>query len=334
MKGVTLSYVNGRRGWCIALAFAFLASIAALLLTMSTPERADAQNQTPLGFVVKCDFRTTAYKDFVTDNPTHNHAFFGGAGTEAGTPANVDGNWLRNYSGNEPRTTCNVAPDKAMYWVPTLKKDRLNSAGTAVASTDVLFPESVHAYYRAKGVTSAKPHPNNMEMLIGTPGSTTYQTGVVQWQCSGGNDNGEPAEVSDTPINCPLTGENQPSVRVFGPECYKDANGDGTPDTPTASDFKSHTEQNAPCEPGFVRGIAIDQVIRWAPGTNVEGRTYLSSDPSSVGGSLGSYGNAYKTMHADFMDGWNRTVLNELVAECVADGSGCNLAETEDIAEN
>jgi hypothetical protein len=320
--------------------------IAALIAATVGTRTATAQNPgAALGFAVKCDFRTNAFEDYVTDNPTHLHVFFGGAGPDAGNPLNVDGEWLRTGypTGSDP-TTCDVNGDKAQYWIPTVKKDILNASGTGVKETVLIRPTDVHAYYRAHGLTNAKLWPKNLELLIGNPSSTVYQDNA-SWQCAGGTDDNVSEDFSNTPINCPgpnarakgILSEDIPVMRIDGPECYKDANGDGTPDTIKAGDYKSHTafsnpENSASCPAGFVRGVAIDLAFRYPVGTNFGPRVYLSSDPASV--KYPDYTGRMKTAHSDFIDGWNRTVLEELRVKCIADGDGCSVQETEQIANN
>lgn len=329
---------------------ALIAATMAIMLAMTAPKPAEAQSQPgdALGFAVKCDFRKNALLDFVTDNPSHLHTFFGGAGPDAGNPLNVTGEWLRSgYPSTSDPTTCDVNADKAQYWVPTVKKDLLKADGS-YDSTVLIKPTDVHAYYRAKGITSAKLWPKNTELLIGNPASTVYQDNY-SWQCAGGADDNKSEDFSNVPIDCPgpnairqgIMSEDIPVMRIDGPECYKDANGDGTPDTPKAADYQSHTAYADPsntgpngCPQGFVRGVSVDMAFRFPVGTHFGPRVYLSSDPHDIGGPGLNYEGRMKGAHTDFMDGWGRAVLEELRVKCVADGTGCSVEQTKQIANN
>lgn len=261
-----------------------------------------AEKQRKPGFVTQCKFRYHAPVDPIVVpgmRNSHNHAFYGGEVTEDSTRRTL-------LPGD---TSCNVEADHSGYWAPAFRKK-------VDGKWRVIEPLVVAVYYRIGDDVNPEDvvsFPKGQQFLTGFKDATSPQD-IVTYSCSGGGGNASDI-VGDTPVNCPEDGEDPfPVARIFGPDC--------TNGVPTSEDDRSHTAYssatNGQCPDGFKPTVLVRMDFRFPVGTNVQGAQLSSGSP---------YG-----FHADFMEAWDRPVLQKLMEECIRDGSGCTLKETDTIA--
>lgn len=186
-------------------------------------------------------------------------------------------------------TTCQPSNDKAAYWVPTV-----SVGGTPVP------PVFANFYYRGnkRDFQQVNPFPPGFKMIAGTATATTPQPmSITSWGCTNGSTN-----TSEIPT-CPA-GERL-KLSLFFPDCWDGANLD-------SADHKSHLSYrvNGLC-PGThpFRVPQIQFFIVYAttggPGTTVASGSQYSG-------------------HGDFFNGWDQSVLNSRVANCINAGIKCN----------
>jgi hypothetical protein len=196
-------------------------------------------------------------------------------------------------------TNCIQHGDKSSYWMPTV-----------YANGVPLVPDKVVAYYRA-GTTdgsSVNPIPHGLKIVAGNANATSAQSSdIVGYQCR--NDAGQVVGKQITPPNCPSGSFLEPSV-VF-PNCWDGVNLD-------SADHKSHMAYGlfkAPwsCPVGYpVRIPRLTVAYKFALNATLDKTVTLAS-----GSPL--------TLHADYMDAWNPSIMAGLVANCINISVHCGI---------
>jgi len=190
-------------------------------------------------------------------------------------------------------TTCTTTADASSYWTPVLYQN-----GKAME------PRATLIYWRAPSTTASavQAMPAGITMIAGNEDADSPQSPtVIGWTCSGQN-NGRPAS---EPRDC-ATGY----VRLVAtfPNCWDGHTLDG------------HTQKNVVyatatgCPAAFP--VQIPQVVvHVSYPTQSAASLTLSVGPTEQGSIL--------TGHADFMDGWNQSVMASDTAACVSAQTRC-----------
>jgi len=190
-------------------------------------------------------------------------------------------------------TSCTTAADSSSYWTPVLYQN-----GKA------LTPKTTLVYWRARAATAsaARPMPAGITMIAGNEAAEQAQNaGIIGWTCSVPRKGG----MTSQPRDC-ASG----SIRLVAtfPNCW-----DG-------HSLNGHNQKNVVyasadgCPAAYP--VLIPQVVLHVnyPTGSAENLT-LSVGPNKEGSIL--------TGHADFMDGWNQTIMNADTAACVTAQTRC-----------
>jgi hypothetical protein len=178
----------------------------------------------------------------------------------------------------DTQTTCDVKADDSGYWVPTLRK-----YGHRVA------PTQLRMYYQRSTTTDERirAFPMGLVMIAGNSKATSPQsTEVVAWHCGGKGGNYK---------NPPSCGAADLVLTVRFPQCWDGEHLD-------SADHKGHMARrvNRHCPSTHPIGVPrLVMNVHWKVGSN-------------AGLSLAS-GPIYSA-HADFMNGWDQSRLQDLVA--------------------
>jgi uncharacterized protein DUF1996 len=185
---------------------------------------------------------------------------------------------------------CKASADDSNYWVPVLYRD-----GSAVR------PNKMHIYLRNAVKATPEVFPNGLKWVAGDPNATSQQTGWAKryfWQC------GDTAASTHyaTPPNCANAtngqGETALTLIVRFPQCWNGSrwsypkNGDCPSDTTLTIQLQVHVQ------------YMVDDAAR--------SKMRLST------GSI--YG-----VHAGFKEGWDRTVLQSYIDDCIEPGDTCHI---------
>lgn len=237
-------------------------------------------------FHIECDFHHHLRVDpIVRHGMSHLHAFFGNTST------NAHSTWL---SLRRAGTTCNNKADKAAYWMPALKKN--GNVVRAIAG---------HFYYRGvhQRLSAVKAYPPGLKIIAGNKNAMRPQsTRVVAWSCQGSSGTGQ-ATIRD----CGAGGHVKALIKF--PSCWDGRRKD-------SMDHKSHMRyatrlgggrRGCPrTHPHPVPELTMAIVFPVRNGIGVS----LSSGPP-------------RTLHADFFNAWNQTVLKNLIQNCIRANREC-----------
>ncbi len=239
-------------------------------------------------FTDTCRLSTTAPNDPILmpgmTGSSMQHDFFGNVSPGATiTPAKITGG----------ATNCTTSADSSSYWTPALYQN-----GVAMKPTTTLI------YWRAQTATASavKAMPAGITMIAGNEAAETPQNArVIGWTCSGQNQ----GRLTSQPHDC-ATGDIR-LVATF-PNCWDGHTLDG------------HTQKNveyataAGCPAGYP--VQIPQVVMHVSyPTSTASHLTLSVGPTKQGSLL--------TGHADFMDGWNQSLMTADTAACIATRMRC-----------
>jgi len=187
-------------------------------------------------------------------------------------------------------SNCTIDGNSSGYWIPTL----LNSESPVT-------PLYANVYYRpgSKNKSTVKPFPAGLRMITGNAKATSPQRrGVVSWGCGA---NGVVYLYSSLPM---CSAGYDLVLYVWFPDCW---NGK----TLDSADHKSHMAYaaNGACPSGYPVPVpqlvlSVHYPLRGGSGL------YLSSGGQYSG-------------HADFMQGWDQSVLAGLVSRCINPGVTC-----------
>ncbi|KAI0284869.1 hypothetical protein BC826DRAFT_1109484 [Russula brevipes] len=185
---------------------------------------------------------------------------------------------------NSDCTTCKVKDDKSAYWIPELYYQYKNGSFQAVSHGGMLV------YYLQRGAANetVQAFPDGLRLLAGNPFLRSYagtpEAKAISWKCI--DFNGPPEQQTPGFANnthCP----SGLRAQVFFPSCWDGKNLD-------SPDHKSHM--------AYPDGVDSGQCP--------PSRRALRSRERRPDG----YG-----LHADFMNGWDRNVLERAVVKCTAD---------------
>jgi hypothetical protein len=214
------------------------------------------------------------------------HDFFGNTTTSATSTA------TELVSGP---STCSTSDDASAYWTPVLYQN-----GDPITPThNLIYWAGLHA----TDPTVTAP-PAGLELIAGNENAMTAQsTRVVAWRCA----TPSVQTPSATPVNCP--GTNGLELRVTFPSCWNGSTLNGASQTNAV-----YPSADAQCPAGYP--VRIPTVVFHVvyPITSDTGLT-LSMGPGQQGST--------DTAHGDFINGWNQSVLTELIDGCSGAAHTC-----------
>ena len=237
---------------------------------------------------------TCRYSHEANDDPILNpgksgqsmaHDFFGNTSTSAdSTAATLVGG----------STTCSTANDASAYWTPVLYQN-----GMAIRPLRNLI-----YWARLDGTSpSVVAPPAGLEMIAGDENASAPQsTKVIDWRCAGS----ATQAVSDVPVNC--AGTDGLELRVTFPSCWNGSTLNG------ASQKNVAYPEDGRCPTGYPVWIPTVVFHVVYPITSATGLT-LSMGPGQQGST--------DTAHGDFINGWNQSVLTELINGCAGPMRTC-----------
>jgi hypothetical protein len=216
------------------------------------------------------------------------HDFFGNTSTSASSTAGT-------LVGGP--TTCSTSEDASAYWTPVLYQN-----GVAITPLRNLI------YWSGLHVTSPSvvAPPAGLEMIAGDENASAPQpTSVIDWRCA----DSSTQPTSDVPVSCP--GTNGIELRVTFPSCWNGSTFNGASETNVAYPEPGRARN---CPAGYpVRIPAVIFHIIY-PITSASGLT-LSMGPGQQGST--------DTAHGDFINGWNQSVLTQLIDGCAGPAGTC-----------
>ncbi|MGJ8619629.1 MAG: DUF1996 domain-containing protein [Methylophilaceae bacterium] len=223
------------------------------------------------------------------EGASHNHTFFGNTGINA----NADMNKASEYGNG----TCNGGiANRSGYWSPSL---------VDTATNLVIKPWFAVFYYKTGKPNTVIAPPKGLRMIAGTSSAQSAQGGfreILRWTC---NDVYAGRQESIPACSGKL------SKLVAFPSCWDGKNLD-------SPDHKAHMaySDNGTCpasHPLQIPDITVN-IHYQVPSTN---RLRLSSD-NYIGGAGGFSG------HADWVNGWNEAVMNQIVNGCLRARKDCH----------
>lgn len=291
-----------------------LVVVAALAFALSTfavglgPNRnAEAQvpdfrNDGTGAFRVMCGFSHTSADDPIVSpgqpGATHQHLFFGNESTDAFSTAST----LR---ANTESTCHGGALNASAYWVPAMYKGNGNA----------IVPDQTHVYYKSGTVDpkTVQLFPEGLSIIAGDPNARFDQpSNIVRWLCTPDASESSNRVAQATMPRCPQGQFLQASV-IF-PQCW---NGRDLTSS-TAAHMAYPTGGTCPAShPRPVPRINLNFLWRIGPEGMAGWR--LSSDRAGAP--------AGQSLHADWIDGWNRNVMATWVKNCVRAERNCRLGE-------
>jgi hypothetical protein len=240
-------------------------------------------------FVIRCDFSHAAPDDPIVypgqPGRSHEHDFFGNVSANAfSTPSSLPSH----------TSTCNHAGDDSAYWAPVL-----------YVGGKPVEPGQATIYYRRLTTGPVHPFPSGLEMVAGNSHAVLPQpASVTSWQCEGLKTRAYSARAvpmedqalgpGGTPYCAAPTSL---ELLVNFPDC---SNG-----KPTSANHKSQMAYSVGgrCPASHPLAVpAISIVLRYPQIT--------SSDVFLASGGVNSG-------HADFMDGWSKAALSQVVTGCL-----------------
>ncbi len=243
-------------------------------------------------FHVSCDF-SHAQKDDPIVFPgqpgvSHLHDFFGNVSTNASSSYR---------SMTRSGTTCSFSADTSGYWVPAL----LSPSGTvADPMGTVVEPKSMTAYYLARGDVQAPP--KDLRMVAG---GDTHNLKIAGYACGEGN------ATSSVPMDC---GSGWLKGVIAFPSCWDGKHLD-------SADHRSH--MTYPTGRGCPRAfpVMLPKIVFHITYGIHDGRGYTLASDMMMGMRHGM------SLHADFWNTWNQSVLEQQVSNCLNAGHSCDLGD-------
>jgi hypothetical protein len=238
---------------------------------------------------IECDFHHSNNDDPIVyprrRGVSHRHAFFGNTST------NAYSTWA---SLRRAGTNCNNKADKAAYWIPVLYRN-----GRFVR------PIAGHFYYRGvhQNLGAIRAYPPGLKIIAGNSHATRLQsTRVVAWSCQGSSGTGRA-----TMRDCGSGGHVK--VLIKFPSCWDGRRKD-------SPNHKSHMRY-ATRLGGGRRGCPRTHPVP------VPELTAAISFPIRNGFGVRLSSGPFYTMHSDFFNAWNQTVLNARIQRCIRTNGSC-----------
>jgi hypothetical protein len=264
-------------------AFLIVIAVAMSIVPLSAPPAFASAR-----FHIECDLVRHRQVDPIVSfgkRSAHLHAFFGNTGVTATSTYTS----LRRAG-----TNCNNKGDKAAYWIPALYQNgRLRPA---VAG---------HFYYRGvhNRLGVVKAYPPGLKIVAGNSHATRPQsTRVVAWSCQGSSGTGRP-----TMRDCGAGGKVKALIKF--PSCWDGRRKD-------SPNHKSHMRY-ATRLGGGSRGCPRTHPVP------VPELTFAIVFPIRSGSGVRLSSGPPYTMHADFFNAWNQTVLKNLIQNCIRQNREC-----------
>lgn len=252
------------------------------------------------------NFRTRcALSHYAFDDPivfpgqpgrSHLHAFLGNTSIDAFTTPST----IRSEGGS----TCRGgSANLSGYWVPAMI-DTVTNLPVNFLESDVYYKSS----YKGVSPKDIKPIPAGLVMIAGDAKNTTEDpyTSPYLWSCH----NNSSIRGQKIITSCPAG--DQLEMGIFFPQCWDGKNLD-------SPDHKSHMSYPGPVGCPASHPVALPEVsihILWSiPASGDMSKWRLSSDTYT--------GPAGYSAHADFMVGWDRSVIERWTKFCVVAAKDC-----------
>lgn len=236
-----------------------------------------------------CQFSHMNFDDAIVfpgkQNATHLHMYFGNGGARFdSTPTSI----ANSGDGSCRGGTAN----RSAYWAPAMIDTRDGRP---------LAPTLIHVYYKTgyNGIANGavKPWPAGFRMIAGSASSTAPQGGIVSYTCNGGT----------TTTSIPACSGTM-AMNVRFPQCWDGVNLD-------SPDHKSHVAYPSGGRCPSTHPVPTPELtigIQYATTYGDSSTWRLSSDTN--GAPAGSSG------HADWMHGWNPSVMQTWVTQVINKG--------------
>jgi len=271
---------------------------------------------------VFCDYSHLAYDDPIVFpdryGASHLHLFFGNTTTDA--MSNLD---AMRQVGN---STCDGGTaDRSAYWVPVLYDP----------SRDEIIEPWIFAGYYQSGFSgldpqSIQPIPEGLRMIVGkataTPSTYGDHNSFFQggrWGCFRGG--GGPTNTGGDIPNC---GSDRVTLVLNFPQCWDGVNLD-SPDhishmaNPVFRSFGGALASECPASHPVALPSIMLQIVYQTNGTDSDDWR-LVSDMYSTGEEGGA------SLHADFVNGWDPSVMDLWLQNCVRAVKDCERSELGD----
>lgn len=277
-----------------------------LLGSYSTPGENNGEGQ----FRIYCKYSHFNYDDPIVYPPingvpqtgkAHLHMYWGNTRVNASTTkASLTTSGGGSCNGNELNRTA--------YWMPALNDGNGN----------VVIPKALVMYYKSKQTSVVSRMPQGLKMIAGNSNGNTTQTGfhnMVEWNCYDGsatwsypNDAYGNRSGTTIPASCP-DGQDLNSL-VYFQQCW---NGTGLETTDVAF------ANNGQCPSGWKTMPQVSYHVFWPKSpTGSYANWYLSSD--RMNGTVKPNGS---TLHGDWFGGWNDSIMDEWINNCIRAGRNC-----------
>lgn len=281
----------------------------------ASSERGRATGEVAIRFV--CSFSHMNFDDPLIFpgqvGRSHLHTFFGNTAITANSnTASIAG------SGNS--TCAGGILNRSAYWVPSVIDTR---TGRPVA------PDSMVVYYKANGGTHSQvqPMPAGLRMISGDPAAQNAQQnpldGNFDWFCEDGLQGNGPTIPARCSASTPWRpgGPGDLRLSVVFQRCWDGRNLD-------SPDHRSHMafSPNGSCpssHPVLLPEITVN--VHWPVATANETQYWRLSSDNYVNTIPGGY-----SSHSDWWNGWDQTIVDRWVTNCLRAGLDCPIANLND----
>lgn len=253
-------------------------------------------------FRTQCTFSHLAYDDPIVfpgqPGRAHLHMFFGNTLAQANTTFSS----LRNTGSS----SCNgFELNRTAYWAPAVI-DR--------ASATIKIPNRLEIYYKTHSFSQDRVQspPQGLGMLPAPAASNPF----VTWACQITSATGRNLQSRQNTIpNCSSADSLVAWVRF--PQCVR-----STATLVGNVEYSEGGYYSGRCPSGTVLIPSIEYFLIWNPGTHAgSGNNWFLSSDVKAGAPDAPDGS---TLHADWMNGWNQTALDQIHVACWARLADCN----------
>jgi Domain of unknown function (DUF1996) len=232
------------------------------------------------------------------DGQGHDHIYFGATSPDV---ANDDtGYTLRDLHLKPDQTTCNWKVNFSAYWLPEVYRNGSTTPLPVDTDSKILGDNTI--YYRAGDVRNSgiiTVFPSDFEIVARDDGGP----GDVRWSC---DRTGRPLTEAP-PATCSTR---LLKVNIQFPQCWDKVQVDDSENKP---EFLRMANGDGNCTFDGVKWRAVPQItmsLNFVLPTTEVGTITVAGDDAD--GQL-----PYRSMHADFMNGWDQAVLTDLVTNCI-----------------